>query len=106
MTVGRKEADVAYQHNASEKKNTRPGHYEAVSQQPHWKELYTVPRRRQGKRKWRTPATARIQSAARGYLRRQRPCLRIPTADHARIRQVLVSLPIGHGQNSVARAIH
>ena len=38
MTVGRQDADVADQHHHGEKKNTQPGHYEAVSRQPHYKD--------------------------------------------------------------------
>jgi len=49
VTVGRQDADVAHQHHPGEKKNTQPGHYEAVSRQPHREELYMVLHRRQAK---------------------------------------------------------
>jgi len=85
MTVGWQDADVTHQHHHGEKKNTRPGHYEAVSRQPHWVELYTVPYRRQARRNWRAPATTRIQSAARDHIRRHKPGLRmVPTTDMGR----------------------
>ena len=55
MTVGRQDADVADQHHHGEKKNTQPGHYDVVSRQPHWEELYTVLYRRQAKTLRRAP---------------------------------------------------
>jgi len=57
MTVGRQDADVADQHHHGEKKKTQPGHYDVVSRQPHWEELYTVLYRRQAKSLRRAPLT-------------------------------------------------
>jgi hypothetical protein len=75
VTVGRQDADVAH-HHPGEKKNTQPGHYEAVSRQPHREELYMVLHRRQAKSLRRASRSRGVFRPPSGRGRLDPPCFK------------------------------